>query len=81
MIDDVVDVVDAAPGLARVAASAGWHTAEWGVRAWLRTGRRLARAATDPVEATALARDATEAATVVGQLARSVSAGVFISTG
>jgi hypothetical protein len=76
----VTPAVEAAPGLARIAASAGWHTAEWGVRTWLRTGRRLARAATDPVEASALARDATEAATVVGQLARSVSSGVPLAT-
>jgi hypothetical protein len=68
--------VDALPGLARVAASAGWHTAEWGVRTTARAGRRAVRAVTDPVEAAALARDATEAAAVIGGLARAVSSGV-----
>jgi hypothetical protein len=68
--------MEALPGLARVAASAGWHTAEWGVRTTARAGRRVMRAATDPVEAAALARDATEAAAVIGGLARAVSSGV-----
>jgi len=68
---------EALPGLARVAASAGWHTAEWGVRTTARAGRRVMRAATDPVEAAALARDATEAAAVIGGLARAVSSGVM----
>ena len=68
--------VEALPGLARVAASAWWHTTEWGVRTSARAGRRMARAVTDPAEAAALARDATEAASVIGGLARSVSAGV-----
>lgn len=67
---------DALPGLARVAASAAWHTTEWSVktsaRAWLRVGR----AVTQPDEAVALARDATRAANVVSELARSVSSGV-----
>ncbi len=68
--------VDALPGLARVAASAAWHTTEWGVRTYARAGRRVARAVTDPTEAVALARDATEAAAVLSELARSVTAGV-----
>jgi Abortive infection alpha len=68
--------VEALPGLARVAASAGWHTAEWGFRTTARAGRRVARAVTDPDEAAALARDATEAAAVLGGLARAVSSGV-----
>lgn len=71
--------VEALPGLARVAASAWWHTTEWGVRTSARTGRRVARAVTDPAEAAALARDATEAASVIGGLARSVSSGVPLS--
>ena len=67
--------LEALPGLARVAASAAWHTTGWGVktsaRAWLRVGRAVTR----PDEAAALARDATRAAGVVGELARSVSSG------
>jgi hypothetical protein len=74
--EGVAPAVDALPGLARVAASAWWHTTEWGVRTSARTGRRLARAVADPDEASALARDATEAAAVLGGLARSVSSGV-----
>lgn len=72
--------VDSLPGLGRVAAVAAFHTAEWGVRtsakAWLRVGR----AATDQHEARALARDAGQALSVVGELARSVSAGVPVGT-
>ena len=67
------------PGLARVAAYAALHTTEWGVKtsakAWLRVGR----AVTHPDEAAHLARDATRAMTVVGDLARSVSSGTPVS--
>jgi hypothetical protein len=63
------------PGLARVAASAAWHTTGWGVRtsakAWLRVGR----AATSRDEAVALARDAGAALSVVGEIARAASSG------
>lgn len=72
--------VEALPGLARVAAAAWWHGTEWGVRTTARAGRRMVRAATDPVEAASLARDATEAAAVIGGLARAVSTGVPLST-
>jgi hypothetical protein len=68
--------VDSLPGLARVAASAAWHTTEWGVKtsakAWLRVGRAVTR----PDEAAALARDAGEGVAVFSELARSVSSGV-----
>jgi hypothetical protein len=73
-------VVESLPGLARVAASAWWHSAEWGARTSARAGRRVVRAVTDPVEAASLARDTTEAAAVIAGLARAVSAGVPIST-
>jgi Abortive infection alpha len=72
--------VAALPGLARVAAAACWHGTEWGVRTSARAGRRVVNAVTDPVEAAALARDATEAAAVIGGLARAVSAGVPLAT-
>jgi Abortive infection alpha len=72
--------VEALPGLARVAATAWWHGTEWGVRTTARAGRRFARAVTDPYEAASLARDATEAAAVIGGLARAVSSGVPLST-
>ena len=71
--------LDALPGLARVAAYAALHTTEWSVktsaRAWLRVGRAI----TKPDEAAALARDATRAANVFGELARSVSSGVPVA--
>lgn len=77
--DEPGTALESLPGLARVAASAALHTTEWGVktsaRAWLRVGR----AVTNPDEAAALARDATRAATVVGELARSVSSGVPVA--
>ena len=75
-----VPAVEALPGLARVAAAACWHSTEWGVRTTARAGRRVMRAVTDPVEAAALARDATEAASVIGGLARAVSSGVPLAT-
>ncbi len=69
-------MVDSIPGLARVAASAAWHTTEWGAKtsakAWLRVGRAVAH----PDEAQDLARDLGKAAAVVGDLARSMSEGV-----
>ena len=76
---DLGNALEALPGLARVAGHAAWHTTEWGVktsaRAWLRVGRAVTR----PEEASALARDATRAAGVVGELARSVSSGVPVA--
>ena len=71
---------EAVPGLARVALHAGWHTAQWGVRTSLRTGLRLARAATDPEQAGQLAREATQAMATVGELARQVSSGRPVAT-
>ena len=62
-----------------MAASAWWHTAEWGLRTSARAGRRVARAVADPGEAASLARDATEAAAVISELARSVSSGVPVA--
>ena len=66
---------DSLPGLARVAASAAWHTTGWSVKtsakAWLRVGK----AATSQHEAVALARDAGQALAVVGELAKAVSDG------
>lgn len=71
--------VDSIPGLARVAASAAWHTTGWGAKtsakAWLRVGR----AVVNPDEAQDLARDVGKAAVVVGDLARSMSEGVPVA--
>lgn len=74
-LPELLPAAESLPGIARVAASAAWHTAGWGARtsakAWLRVGR----AATSQEEAAALARDAGHAIAVVGELARTVSAG------
>lgn len=63
------------PGLARVAASAAWHTTEWGVKTSARTWLRVGRAATNRDEAVALARDAGAAAATIGEIARAASSG------
>jgi Abortive infection alpha len=72
----VQPAVDSLPGLARVAASAAFHTTEWGVKtsakAWLRVGRAM----TSRDEAALLAKDAGEGVAVFGELARSISSGV-----
>lgn len=78
--EQVAPVVEALPGLARVAASAAWHTGEWGMRSYVRSAKRLARAATDRDEAAHLAQEATEAAQVVSDLARAVSGGTPVGT-
>ncbi|MBZ5735393.1 DUF4393 domain-containing protein [Nocardioides sp. TRM66260-LWL] len=75
LTEALAPAVEALPGLARVAASAAWHTTGWSVKTYVRTGRRLARALTDSKEAAALAADATRMAAVVGELSRSVSSG------
>jgi hypothetical protein len=51
----------ALPGLVRLAATAGWHTAEWGVGLSLRASRRLLEAAVSPERAGDLVRDVREA--------------------
>jgi hypothetical protein len=66
---------ESVPALARVAASAAWHTAGWGVRTSAKGWRRVGRAATDPDEAAALAKDAGEALAAVGEIARAASSG------
>ncbi len=76
----VPEIVDSLPGLARVAAHAAWHTTEWGVKTSARSWMRAGKALTNRDEAALLAREAGEAVSVVGQLARAVSSGVPIST-
>jgi len=49
------------PGMLRVAASATWHTAEWGLQNYLRTGRKVLSALT-PDSARIIAHDAEKAA-------------------
>jgi len=54
--------LEAIPGLARVAATAWWHTAEWTAQTGLRATRRLLRAATSADSAATLATDLQETA-------------------
>lgn len=68
-------VAESLPGLARIAASGVFHTAQWGVGASVRTGRRVARALVDPEAAAELGHDVGEAAGVVAGLARAVTEG------
>ncbi len=49
--------LDALPGLARIAASAAWHTGAWAVGTYGRASRRVLIAATSPEEASRLAQD------------------------
>jgi len=71
----IAPAVEAVPGLIRVAAHAGLHTAQWSARTSLRTSLRLARALRDPEEAADLVREATQAAATLAGLARSISEG------
>jgi len=52
----------AVPGVARLAASAWWHTTDWSLRTSLRAGRRLAHVAVRPETAVDLAQEVREAA-------------------
>ncbi len=54
--------LDALPGLARIAASAWLHGAEWALRGGVRTGLKLAGTAADPRRAADLLRDTRGAA-------------------
>jgi len=70
--------LDALPGLMRIAATSWVRTAEWGVVAGLKTGRRLLRAATNPQSAVELAQGMATASGVVADLAKAVASGVSI---
>lgn len=54
MNGDRAQLVENAPGLARIAAGIWWRATKWGMAASIRTGTRLARAAADPVLAAAV---------------------------
>jgi Abortive infection alpha len=57
--------LDALPGLARIAAFAGWRTAGWALRASTRLSWRVAQASLSPEKAGELARDAARTAQAV----------------
>jgi hypothetical protein len=52
-----LSVVDALPGLARVAADVWWRTAWWGLEVSVRVGSRLVQVALDPGAAAELAQE------------------------
>jgi hypothetical protein len=68
--------LDAIPGLVRIAATSWLRTAEWGVVAGFKTGRRVMKAATNPQSAVDLVQGVAVASGVVADLAKAVSSGV-----
>lgn len=75
---DDTPALDAIPGLVRLAASSWMRTAEWGVVAGIRTGRRVLKAATDPHTAVELAQGAATASGIMADLAKAVSSGASV---
>lgn len=67
--------VEALPGLMRLAASSWMRTAEWGLVAGVKTGRRLLKAATSPQTAVEVAQGMANASGVIADLAKAVSSG------
>ncbi len=67
--------VDAIPGLVRLAATSWLRTAEWGVVAGVKTGRRFLQAATNPQTAVEVAQGMAAASGVIADLAKAVSSG------
>jgi hypothetical protein len=61
-LDEGPEGLDAIPGLARIALSAGWHTAGWAVRTSFGVPRRMLELALSPEKAIDLARDVRDAA-------------------
>jgi len=70
--------LDAIPGLVRIAATSWLRTAEWGVVAGFKTGRRVIKAATNPQSAVDLVQGVAAASGVVADLAKAVSSGVSV---
>ena len=75
-----VETTDAVPGLARIVASTAARSAAWTAGSYLRSGRLLARALTDPRAAGDLlhevAEDVAVATRTVSEVARAVADGV-----
>lgn len=73
-------VIEALPGIARIAAYSWLHTAEWSVVASVKAGRRVARAVVDPDSAADLAKEVGQTVSVVAGLAQAVTNGVPLPT-
>src|SRR5437660_1768453 len=65
------EALSAAPGVARIAASAWWHTMEWTVGTSVKGTRRLLQAATSPESALELVEE-------VQEIARGIAASVRV---
>ncbi|CAM3317414.1 Abi-alpha family protein [Nocardioides dubius] len=72
---DTQQAVEALPGLVRLAATSWLRTAEWGVVAGMRTGRRVLKAATNPQTAVEVAQGMAAASGVIADLAKALSHG------
>ncbi|MFS3127267.1 Abi-alpha family protein [Nocardioides sp. Bht2] len=72
---DTQQAVEALPGLMRLAATSWLRTAEWGVVAGVKTGRRMLKAATNPQTAVEVAQGVAAASGVIAELAKAVSSG------
>jgi hypothetical protein len=59
------DGLGALPGIARIAAAAGWHATGWALQTSIRASARLLQAATSPAAAIDLAQDVNHAARTV----------------
>lgn len=70
---------EALPGLLRLGAVTVAHTATWGIGAYVRSARRVAKAVVDPREAVRLVDDVTHVAGQVTDFAGSVAKGHPIS--
>lgn len=72
---DTQQAVEALPGLMRLAATSWLRTAEWGVVAGMKTGRRVLKAATNPQTAVEVAQGMAAASGVIADLAKALSNG------
>jgi len=68
----------ALPGIARLAATSWVRTAEWGVVAGFRTGRRVASVVTNPQAALEVAAGVAAASGVVADVAKAVGSGMTV---
>jgi hypothetical protein len=70
--------VDALPGIARLAATSWLRTAQWGVVAGVRTGRRVAGVVANPHLAVDMAAGVAAASGVVADLAKGIGSGMTV---